>query len=96
MLPLVKIMGTTLDFSKYEGTYSVEEMKIILDNMKSDIFQKEKEIAIKKSKERHGENYTYEVKKGISVDLRKLLDGQRVFACDVKGHHILMTPKVSD
>ena len=89
-------MGTTLDFSKYEGTYSLDEMKIILDNMKSDILQKEKEIAIKKAKEIHGENFTYEVKKGISVDLRKLLDGQRVCFCDVKGHHILMTAKVSD
>ena len=88
-------MGTTLDFSKYEGTYSAEEMKSVLDNMKSDIFQKEKEIAIKKLKEIHGENFTYEVKKGTWVDLRKLLDGQRVFACDIKVHHVLMTPKVS-
>jgi hypothetical protein len=96
MLPAVKIMGTTVDFSKYEGTYSVEEMKGILNNMKTDILQKEKEIAIKKVKEIHGNKFTYEVKKGISVDLRKLENGQRVCACDVKGHHILMTEVVSD
>jgi len=83
----------TLDFSKYAGTYTLKEVDGVLANMKADILEKEKQIACKKAQEMHGNKFTYEVKKGTAVDLRKLQQGQKVCACDVKGHHILMTEK---
>lgn len=82
-----------LDFSKYSGSYNLNEIQKVLDEMEIDILNKKKEIACKKAQEIHGDNYFYSVKKGVSVDLRKLEKNQRICGCIIKGHHILMTEK---
>jgi len=55
--------------------------------------EQEIEQAIILAKANHGKDYDYEVRKGTSVDLRKLTHKQEVCACNIKGHHILMTYK---
>ena len=83
----------TIDFSKYAGTYSVTEAAKVAKKMANDILEVEKLEAIKWAKSIHGDKFTYEVKKGTSVDLRKLKAGERICASGVKGHHIFMTEK---
>lgn len=83
----------TLDLSKYAGTYSLAQAKEVSKQMALDILEAEKREAIKKAEAKHGDIWYYTVRKGISPDLRMLTDGQRVCSCDIKGHHILMTPK---
>jgi hypothetical protein len=80
-----------IDLSKYAGTYSLDEIKKVSESIGKDIFEAEKKQALIDVKKMHGDKYTYEFKKGTSVDLTKLKDGQRVCASGVKGHHILMT-----
>lgn len=86
-------MEERLDFSKYVGTYSVSEAKEVLKNMENDLLEAEKREAIRLVKEIHGDNFTYEVRKGTSVDLTKLKANQRVCASGLKGHHVLLTEK---
>jgi hypothetical protein len=81
----------TFDFSKYVGTYTVEEAKQVCKQMEKEILEARKREAIKKAHEKFGNNFNYEVKRGVSIDVTKLKDGQKVCRCDVKGHYILMT-----
>lgn len=81
----------TMDFSKYVGTYTVEEAKEISKQMAKEILEAKKREAIRLAREKFGNNFNYEVKRGVSVDLTKLKEGQKVCSCDVKGHHLLMT-----
>lgn len=54
-------------------------------------FTKKCELAY--AEKQHGENYTYEHRKGTRVNLHSLNSNQRVCASQIKGHHILMTEK---
>ncbi len=83
----------TIDFSKYAGTFSVTEAAEVAKKMAIDILEAEKREAVKHAQSIHGDKFTYEVKKGTRVDLRKLKAGERICASGVKGHHILMTEK---
>ena len=82
-----------LDFSKYTGTYSLKEAQEVLNKMKQDVFEAEKEQDLKHAESIHGSGYSYELKKGTSVILTKLDSNQRVCASSIKGYHILMTKK---
>lgn len=82
-----------LDFSKYAGTYSLKEAQDILNKMKQDVFEAEKKEDLKHAESIHGPTYSYELKKGTSVNLTKLDSNQRVCASSIKGYHILMTKK---
>ena len=81
------------DFSKYIGTYSLEEAKEVTKKMAKEILDAKKKDAIETAKKIHGDKFTYKVRKGVSVDLTKLKSNQRVCATDLKGHHILLTEK---
>lgn len=84
----------TINFTKYSGYYSLSEAKEIAKKMAVDIFELEKEQAISSAELKHGKMFIYELVKGTRPDLTKLKKGQRVCNSELKGFHILMTPKV--
>lgn len=85
----------TLDFTKYAGTYNLQQAKEIADKMKVEIFELEKQTDLERTKEMHP-NFTAELvlhpKKG-GIDLRSLAENQRVCASQVKGYYTLLTKK---
>lgn len=83
----------TIDLSKYAGTYSISEARVISRKIQIDIFEARKQEDLTLARNIYGENRTYELKKGVSVDLRKLNPNERVCASSIKGYHILMTEK---
>ena len=88
-------MSIKIDFTKYVGTYSTDELKKVLSEMKSDIFEKEKEMVLIEVKERYGDKFNYEVMEGEVVDLSELDDNQSIVGCPIDGHYILMTERLA-
>ena len=84
---------STIDLSKYAGSYSVEEAREVSKRIGEDIFSAQVKDELENARQIHGDNYTYELKKGIRIDLKFLHENERVCASSIKGHHILMTEK---
>ncbi len=80
-----------IDFRKYTGTYTTAKMRDVIDQIKSDIFEKEKELVLIEVAERYGTEYQYQILEGCFVDLTLLEDNQRVVGCPIDGHYVLMT-----
>jgi len=84
-----------LDFTKYAGTYSLQEAKELADKMKAEILELEKQADLERTMEIHP-NFTAELvvhpKKG-GIDLSKLSENQRVCSSRIKGYYTLLTQK---
>ena len=83
----------TLKFANYAGTYTVAEAKELTKKLTKEILDAEKKADIDRIKSKYGDKYTYEVKKGVRIDLTKLKAGEKVCASFIKGHHIFMIEK---
>lgn len=84
-------VNEALDFKKSRLRERLRLRTHQREDLDKQIAELEAKEAIEHAKSIHGDNYTYELKKGTKIDLSTLNSNQRICASGVKGHHILMT-----